>query len=278
MKNFLKTLLLAVATFHLVPHKAFAQRVDTWTESSAFDFTLRLCQPPRGDSVTSRIPDTLTTVDHLADVFLSGVKSFTGNPFLPSAKTFYLFRNPGYERAMDTCFGSSVLDRNAFKFTMIALDRLGYVSDWILLAGTIRIASRLFSATKLALAHQVAFRRVGQVIFGAATVAFVLQIKSSYERIKDRKRIAAEEKKMITDIDLFKSGADEIGDLVTELTRERILEIDEELRTGNLSPERIELRKAQRAKLDSILQHRIRGAEKPQVAPSDSVSFDSAAA
>ncbi len=224
----------------------------TAAETEAMEIYYRatkLCKP-LGSHTYEGTRDALgTKTTAMIHYYWEGLTDFAGNPFLATEETREFLRSPGYGWAMKECFGDSTYLQNAFYASILALDRAGYLTKWIITGRVMSATVQAFAASRFALAHptmtSLALKglKISRVLTYAIQGAQVM--KSVYENRQHKKQIEE-----------LLHGSDRISqdelDSSLQIVRDRIAELEIEIAATDDPAEKAKL-EGKKAILDQII-------------------------
>lgn len=219
------------------------------TYQEAFAKTTALCEASSAPTFAGQLEDGVIQAGEALRFYVNGIEGAADNMVLATLKTRTLLENPGYQDALEKCFGDNSLQKTAFSFSIFLLDRMGYWTDWIVPIGMAGVFARTVGLSRFALAHSVLFKRIGYVLAGVNVAAFVgtsvvgaLALFHSIQARNAEKRTARDP---VTDVQ-------PVLDETWAVVRERISEIDAEL-LRPITEERRRKLEEWRVKLEEIL-------------------------
>ena len=127
--------------------------------------------------------------------FWEGLKTFGGNPFRPTTWTQSLMDSPGYWEALRDCYGNDKTYIDAFTFTIVLLDDLGMIENYVGLIRATNGVWALLGTSRFALAFPRVFTTIGWSVFGYAITETLLQARTEwniYQQRRNAKKSAAE--------------------------------------------------------------------------------------
>ncbi len=212
-------------------------------------YATKLCKPLSSRTYEGPRDALRTKSTAMAHYFWNGLIDFTGNPFLATEETRSFLRNPGYGWAMKECFGNSIHLQNAFYVTILAMDRAGYLTNWVITGKLMSTVVHAFAVSRFALAHP----KVAYLALGALKVSRVVTYAVQGAQMANMMYQDRQQRKRMDDLmkDTERIGEEEL-DSSLQIVRDRIAELETEIAATN-DPEEKEKLEAKKAILDQII-------------------------